>query len=158
MRKRSAYRPKNVILDTMQWVKQGMKTIDQTGPTATSLRLKNHLALEAMLKGDGTTDDIDVLIACFNVAEALAMRKLGQEYRAEITAAQDAILAMSQRGIKVKRFLFTGPEMQAVRTGMDVHNAQLDVCTVADLEKALDLVARELRARRARTIVGATLG
>ncbi len=36
---------------------------------------------------------------------------------------------------------------------MEVHDAQLDACTVGELEKALDFVARELLAKRARAIV-----
>ena len=72
-----------------------------------------------------------------NVAEALAIHGLGDQFRAEITAAQNAIYAMSRRGIERQRFLFTGPEMQQMREGMEVHDAQLDACTVAQLERAL---------------------
>lgn len=158
MRKRSSYRPKGVILDTMRYVVEGLRRVDDTGSPALTLRLQNHSSLESILKGTGSRDDVDVLIASMNMAEALAMKGLGEEYRAEITAAQDAILAMAQRGLDKSRFLFTGPEMQAMRTGMEVHDAQLDVCTVAELEQAMQLVEREMRARRARLIVGATRG
>lgn len=158
MRKRSSYRPKGVILDTMRYVVEGLRRVDDTGSPALTLRLQNHSSLESILKGTGSRDDVDVLIASMNMAEALAMKGLGEEYRAEITAAQNAILAMAQRGLDKSRFLFTGPEMQAMRTGMEVHDAQLDVCTVAELERAMGLVEREMRAKRARLIVGATRG
>jgi hypothetical protein len=59
---------------------------------------------------------------------------------------------MGQRGVARDRFLFTGPELTAMNLGMEIHDAQLDACTVGQLEKALDFVARELRARRARAI------
>jgi len=35
---------------------------------------------------------------------------------------------------------------------MDVHDAQLDACTVAELERALNLVEQEIRHKRARFI------
>ena len=89
----------------------------------------------------------------WGMAEALAIvAALGHEYRKEIKAAQDAILTMSRRGLAKNRFLFTGPELTAMNLGMEVHDAQLDACTVGQLEKALDFVARELRAKRARAI------
>ena len=152
MRKRSSYRPKGVIMDTMRHVLGGFTPVREHGK-ATTLKIKNHNALANMTQGSGSRDDIDILIACMNVAEALAITaELGTEYRAEITAAQDAIVTMGRRGIAKSRFLFTGPELTAMNLGMEIHDAQLDACTVAQLEKALDFVAGELLARRARTI------
>lgn len=153
MRKRSKYRPKGVIVDTLRHVMTGFQRIDDSGSHALTLRIKNHASLEALIKGTGTRDDIDVMIASMNVAEALAIQGLGVELRPEITAAQNAIYNMSRRGIERQRFLFTGPEMQDMKTGMEAHDAQLDVCTVAQLEKALDFVEKEIRAKRARPIV-----
>jgi len=152
MRKRSRYRPKGVIIDTIGHVLGGFAPMREHGK-ATTLKIKNHQALTSMVAGTGNRDDIDVLIAAMNVAEALAIiASLGDEYRAEITAAQDALLAMSRRGLERNRFLFTGLELTAMNLGMEVHDAQLDACTVGQLEQALDFVARELRARRARAI------
>jgi hypothetical protein len=60
---------------------------------------------------------------------------------------------MGKRGLKQgDKFLFTGPEMQAVNLGMDVHDAQLDDCTVKQLEDALKIVDREIRYKRAKMI------
>jgi hypothetical protein len=42
--------------------------------------------------------------------------------------------------------------MKALNFGMDIHDAQLDACTVADVEKAIDLVAKEVRLKRVRII------
>lgn len=152
MRKRSKYKPKGVIMDTVGHVLGGFRLVQHTGKAVT-LKIKNHQALASMVKGTGSREDIDILIAAMNVTEALAITgDLGHEYRAEITAAQDAILAMGKRGLERNRFLFTGPELTAMNLGMEIHDAQLDACTVAQLEKALDFVARELLARRARTI------
>ncbi len=60
---------------------------------------------------------------------------------------------MAKRGLERSRFLFTGPELTSMNLGMEIHDAQLDACTVQQLERALDFVARELIAKRARAIV-----
>jgi hypothetical protein len=137
----------------MAWLIQGMAPV-RTSEHAINLRVKNHNALTEVVQGRGNRDQIDVLIAAMNMAEALyrVNPDLGLQYSPDIKAAQDALYTMSKRGLERGRFLFTGPELTAMNTGMEIHDAQLDVATIAELEKALDLVAKEIRARRARQI------
>lgn len=150
---RKKYKPKGVRLDVMAWVKSGMLPINKVNHAGVTLKIKNHAALASITQGTGTRDDIDVVIAAMNITEALALLGKGKDWHPEIRAAQDAILQMGKRGLaKGDKFLFTGPEMQAVNLAMDVHDAQLDECTVAELEKALALVEREIRLKRARMI------
>jgi len=158
MRKRSRYRPKGVRLDVMGWVKEGMAPINTHHQAVLDLRIKNHAALNAITSGNATRYDIDILVAAINMTEALAMNGLGTDWRAEITAAQTAILTMAQRGLaKGNRFLFTGPELNAVNLAMEIHDAQIDKASVADLEKALAKVRAEIKAGRARAIERATI-
>lgn len=150
---RKKYKPKGVRLDVMAWVKSGMLPVSKVEHAGITLKIKNHAALANITQGKGTRDDIDIVIAAMNVTEALALLGQGKDWHAEIRAAQDAVLQMGKRGIaNADRFLFTGPEMQAVNLAMEVHDAQLDVCTVAELEKALKLVEQEIRHKRARAI------
>jgi hypothetical protein len=60
------------------------------------------------------------------------------------------------RGYEKGSFLFTGPEMTAVKLIMDLHDSQLDDCTVKEMEQALLIVEEELRLRKARAIVKRT--
>lgn len=150
---RKKYKPKGVRLDCMAWVMSGMKPVSQVQHAGLALKIKNHDALTNITQGRGKRDDIDIVIAAMNVAEALAMLGLGSDWRQEVNAAQEAIFNMGKRGLKNSdRFLFTGPEMQAVNLGMDVHDAQLDECTVKQLEEALLIVDREIRYKRAKMI------
>jgi hypothetical protein len=150
---RKKYKPKGVRLDVMAWVKSGMLPINKVDHAGVTLKIKNHAALASITQGTGCRDDIDVVIAAMNITEALALLGKGKDWHPEIRAAQDAILEMGKRGLaKGDKFLFTGPEMQAVNLAMDVHDAQLDECTVAELEKALAMVEREIRLKRARMI------
>ena len=45
---RKAYRPRGVILDTVNWVCGGFKPLVSIKDEDTKLRLKNHIALDAI--------------------------------------------------------------------------------------------------------------
>jgi hypothetical protein len=79
--------------------------------------------------------------------------ELGVDWKTEIRAAQDAIYTMGKRGIEKERFAFTGPEMTAVKLVMDLHDAQLDDCTVREMEMALEIVYEEIRLKKCRPII-----
>lgn len=152
MRKRSKYRPKGVILDTVNHVISGMKRVGDIGP-GTTLKIRNHDALDTVRRGAATKRDIDALIDAFNITEALAMMRIGDEYKDEIRAAQDALLELGRRGAETGKFILRGPELTLFNTAMEVHDAQLDACTVAELEKAMDIVNEILRQKKARLIL-----
>lgn len=160
MRKRSKYKPKGVRLDVVRYVVEGMKPMAQH-PAVLDLRIKNHAAMTAVVKGMATRGDIDVLIAALNMAEALVLVKaeLGSDWRGEINAAQDALYAMAKRGVdNNNRFIFTGPEMKTMNLAMEIHDAQIEKATVAQLEQAIDIVTKTIKNHKARPIVekGAT--
>ena len=157
MRKKSKYRPKGVRLDVVNWVLAGMKKVGSLPTAGVALKLKNHEALDSILKGRGTKDDVDVLIAAMNMSEALTRIRdeLGVDWSIEIKTAQDALYSMAKRGVAKGRFAFTGPEMTAVKLVMDIHDAQLDECHVKEMEQALDIIHEEIRLKKARPIVEA---
>jgi hypothetical protein len=122
---------------------------------AIGLKIKNHQAMHDMAAGDANRDTVDVLIAAMNMAEALATvnpDKLGGHLEAEIRAAQDALHAMGKRSFTKGVFRFTGPELTAMNTGMEIHDQQLDTCTIAELDEALQLVYKIIRSKKARAI------
>jgi hypothetical protein len=157
MRKKSKYKPRPVRTDNLNWILAGMKKVGTLPTAGIALKLKNHEALDSILKGQGTRDHVDVLIAAVNMSEALIRIRdeLGVDWKAEIKAAQDAIYTMGRRGIEKDSFVFTGPEMTAVKLVMDLHDAQLDDCSVKEMEQALFIVQEEIRMKKARPIVEA---
>ena len=152
MRKRSRYRPKGVIVDTMQWVRVGMKPVAHAHKEMVTLQIKNHLALKTLRQGAGGKADVDVLITALNVAEALTRLDIGAEHATAIKAGQDGLYALACRGVSQGRFIFSGPELQAVNLAMEVHEAQMEICTIAKLEKAVMIIKNELRHKRMRVI------
>jgi hypothetical protein len=63
---------------------------------------------------------------------------------------------MASRGVENEKFLFRGPEMQAVNLAMDIHDVQLEESTVKQLEDMADFVAKQVILKRARAIVSKT--
>jgi hypothetical protein len=155
MRKKSKYKPRGVRYDNLSWIVAGMKKVGTLPTAGVSLKLKNHEALDSILKGQGTREHVDILIAAVNMSEALirVREDLGRDWAVEIKAAQDAIYTMGKRSVEKGRFAFTGPEMNAVKLVMDLHDAQLDDCCVREMEQALFIVEEEIRMKKARPIL-----
>jgi hypothetical protein len=141
-----------VIADPLNHVLSGIKRVGSISAGVT-LMIKNHASLEAVRCGQGTRDDIDVLIAALNMTEALAFLKYGRDWAEEIRAAQDALLALGSRGAETGKFILRGPELVALNLGMEIHDAQLQACTVSDMERAMDYVVQCIRNGKARPMV-----
>lgn len=154
MRKKSKYKPKGIRMDVVGYVLQGLQPF-KTVEYSTTLRIKNHAAMDALRKGDATMEDIDILIGAFNMCEAYVMLRpeLGQDWSDEIKAGLDALHAVGVRGAMSKRFILKADELVAMNLVMEIHDAQLDNTTVDDMERAMDLVSKEYRAKRMRPIV-----
>ena len=152
MRKRSKYRPKGVIIDTMSWVKSGMKPIAETGDAITVLRLRNHGAMAALTKGQATRQDLDILISCMNITEAYWRMGFGYEYKEVVNAGLAALRSVGKRGLESGKFILKADEMAALNEAMELHDAQLEVSTVKQMEQALDIVTQEIKHKRATPI------
>ena len=149
---RKKYKPKGVRMDALTWVISGFKKVAEVPDAGTKLMLKNHISFDEIREGRGNTHHVDNLISMVNCAEALAKRQLGRDWLDEIGQAQNAIFSMAQRGISGKPFLFTGEELKAVQTIMELHDEQLRQCPVRTLELALDDIAKEFKANKMRKI------
>jgi hypothetical protein len=156
MKKKSKYKPKGVRLDALNWVLAGLKPVSQVGDALVTLKAKNHSALTEVVQGRGNRDQIDVLIAALNMCEAYAIHGKGKDWLPEINEAQNAIYEMAVRGLDTEKFLFRGPEMQAVNLAMDVHDLQLETSSVKQLEDMTDFVTKQIILKRARPIVSKT--
>lgn len=155
MRKRSSYRPRQKLQDPVAYVVNGFKPLSTVKDEYIKLLAKNHAAMDELVQGRGTKKHIDILIAAVNMAEALyrVRETLGKDWAAEIRAGQDALFNMAQRGVaNGDRFVFTGPEIVAMNLVLEIHDAQLTECTLAELERAIGLAKNEIRGKRARSI------
>ena len=149
MKKKSKYKPRQIRLDTMEFVKQGIVKVADVPVAGIKLRLQSYEAFDTIVSGEPTKDHVDTLISCGNMAETLARFGHGQDWLPEIMQAQKCILEMGRRGLKKGSFRFTGDEMQKIKLLLEIHDAQLEATTVRDMEKALDYIAKQIMAGRA---------
>lgn len=152
MRKRSKYRPKGVFPNPVAYVLQGLTPVAQYKEFAVNLKIKNHAALVALTQGAATKADIDTLIQALNMMEALYRLGFGREYEDIVREGLASLLDVSRRGAANLRFVLKAQEMNALNTAMELHDAQLDLVTIKDMEQAIDLVEKEHRKHKVTVI------
>jgi hypothetical protein len=153
MRKRSKYRPKGLIMNPIAYVMEGMTPVAKHDTYLVDLKIRNHMALTNLTQGKATRADMDDLIAMGNVTEALSRLGFGKEHGDITQDGLNALHAVGKRGVESNRFILRSEEMRALNTLMDLHDAQMDVITIKDMERGLQLVNEEFRQRKMRRIV-----
>lgn len=153
MRKRSRYRPRPVYVNPVAYVLEGMTPVSQHGQYLIGLKIKNHDALTSLTKGVAKQLEIEILISCANICEALCRMGFGDEYADVVTQGQDALHAIGRRGAQSNRFILKSHEMSALNSMMDLHDAQMDIITVKDMELAVGIVKKEFEQKKMRPII-----
>lgn len=156
MRKRSKYRPKGLIMNPIAYVMESMTPVAKHDTYLVDLKIRNHMALTNLTQGRATRNDMDDLIAMGNVTEALSRLGFGKEHGDITQDGLNALHAVGKRGVESGRFILRSEEMRALNTLMELHDAQMDVITIKDMERGLKLVDEEFRQRKMRRIVEKT--
>lgn len=141
MRKKSSYKPRPIIRDTLSWVLGGFRPLTDIKDENVKLRLRNHTAFDSVIHGDATVQDLDTLIAMSNMTTALS-RKHGADWREEIRTAADAIEAMQKRFYRWQKVQGTAAEIEAIALLLRIHDAQLDATRIADFDEAIKVARR----------------
>ena len=153
MRKKSKYKPKGVRLDAMNWVVTGMTKVSAKESAYVTMHLKNMSALDSLAKGTANKKEIDIVIGVINVAEALCELGVGSEYHQIVLDASSALYDVCKRSFEINdRFICRGSELSAIKTGYEVHDAQMEVTTIGMLDKALEVIDKTIRAQKATVI------
>lgn len=148
MRKRSKYRPKGVRLDLIGYVTESIKPVAAHNTYLLDLKIKNSEAMLALMRGEATKPDIDTLIAMSNIVEALYQLGFGKEYKDIGIDGREAILQIVQRAVEAKRFVPTAEQIKALQALMELHDAQMGVITIKDMERALEYAKTQFRNKR----------
>ena len=130
-----------VMADPVSYVVNGFLPLREATNEVTRLRIVNHGALESIVKGTGNLRDAIMLRNAMVTTASLAEIGTGRDWLAEIEQGRQAINALTLRGRKTGRYLFTGPELTAVNLAMEVHDAQIDGCTITQFESAIKRAA-----------------
>lgn len=131
------YRPRATIGDPIRYVLSGFARVADNNGEAVTLRIRNHGALAALVNGQGGQDDAAILLGAVDIGLSLVDRDIGGEYLDDLVDAYVALRALAWRGHTTGRYIFRAPELRAVQYAMEIHDAQLDVATVKDIETAV---------------------
>ena len=152
MKKRSKYRPRRVLLDTMAFVQESLTPVALHDTYLLDLKIVNSMAMAALMKGAATKRDMDVLVAMSNIVEALYELGFGSQYQDVATEGRYAILSIVYRAVERLRFVPTGEDVKRLNTLMELHDAQMDAITLADMERAISLAKRRIAAKDSITL------
>ena len=152
MRKRSSYRPKPVLVNPLLYVLESFRPVRAHDSYLVDLKIRNHGAMSNLTKGLADRSDVDTLINMVNVVEALYRLGFGREYGDVVKDGLDALHDLGSRGVQTGRFVLKAQEMSHLNLIMDLHDAQMDLITIKDMEKAIDLVNKEFNQRKMRSM------
>jgi hypothetical protein len=138
------------MADPLSYVINGFLPLREATIEVTRLRVINHGSLHSIVNGKGTKDDALALHHAMITTASLAEIGTGGEYLDQIHQAHQAIAALILRGAKTGRYLFTGAELTAVNHAMEIHDAQIDACTIVEFEKAIKRAATAERCNHER--------
>lgn len=152
MRKKSKYRPRAVLANPLGYVLEGMQPVAKQSSFMVDLKIKNHGAMAAVMQGKGTRQDIDLLISMVNVTEALCRLGFGADYRDVVQAGLKELRELAERGAAANKFVMRASEIKALNEAMELHDAQMEIITIKDMESAVKIVKEEIRHKRATPI------
>lgn len=138
MRKRSKYRPRPVMRDPVGYVITGFKPMTKDQIERSSLR--QHGSMYALTHGEGSQDDWEVITELLNVSIALSQTVFGDAYKEEIRAAMLAHAKCGQRKVKAGTWGYTGEELTAVNTAMEIYAEMMKQATMGEIGDALKVV------------------
>ena len=104
--------------------------------------------MDALTKGVAKSADIDSLISMVNMTEAFARLGFGQEYSEVVRDGLQALRDVGKRGAMTGSFVLKAHEMNALNAAMELHDAQMEVVTLGDMDKAIALVQEEYRLKK----------
>ena len=149
MRKKSKYKPKPVLQNPLGYVLENVAPITTHGGYLVDLQLKNSNAMLNLMQGRATKQDMNMIIAMSNIVEALCDLGFGKEYASVAVDGREAIIGIVVRAVDKLRFVPTGPEIQALNTLMELHDEQMQIITVGDMDRAIAHAKELLRNKRA---------
>lgn len=146
------YRPKPVMLNTMEFVKESIKPLVEHDSYVLDWKLKNNVAFAALLRAEATRKDLDTLVAARNIVEALVITLKGADINGTLVRSEAALIEICDRANAGKGTAMRAPEIQALRDLMEFHDALLDAVTVQQFETALNCARSEATNGRTKRI------
>lgn len=149
MRKRSKYKPRPRLADPVAYVVESSTLLADHGTYVIDWKLKNHAAMEMLIKGLAKKPHLDAVVAARNITEGLMVVLDGKDVDGTLARSGVALMDVCDRANAGNGTALRAAEMQALRDMMALHDELLDVVTVGQMEKAIEYIKKEIKAGRA---------
>lgn len=137
MKKQSKRKPRPIKINAHLRVINGIKPLTQDDKVY--LFKQAIKSINAMQFGISlSTADFTTLCDMLNISLLLTEKDIGKEYLAELYEAREAMQEAKQRYIKTSKLGFNATELKAVKVALTIHQAQIDICTLAEFTDAFD--------------------
>lgn len=114
--------------------------------------------LDALPHGKATDIDLDNLAVMVNISRLLCDRGYGPEGEDAIKEGQWAVVGIKTRYERIGRAVATGPELQALRLAIEIHEQQLAMQpTTKDMREVLTQMRAAVKAGDVMALVPDTL-
>jgi len=134
--------PKWLKVNTLELVADRLKPVAKQGSWMLDRQLKASAGLEALMHGTANREHLNDIVACHNMAWALQRHRMGDEYAATTTASEAALRSITDRFGALGRFAASGPEIKALQDLLELHQAQMEACTVGQMQTAYEYAVR----------------
>jgi predicted nucleotidyltransferase len=152
MRKRSKYRPRQQLVNPVEFVIESSQRLSEHSPSLVlDWKIKNTTAFGNLLRAEATKKDLDTLVAARNITEALMVVCGIKQDDGTLARSACALIEICDRYNQGKKAL-RAPEIQALRDLLPLHDELMDVVTVNQFEKALAYAKKEIRAGKAQQL------
>lgn len=133
---RKPFKSKWLRVNPLELVADRIKPVEKQDQWALDRKLKQANALAALMRGEAKRAHVSDILATHNMAVALQKYKKGREYEGITDRSANALVSLTDRYAKTGKYLLTGEEMNALRDLVDLHNEQLAICTVGEVDDA----------------------
>lgn len=129
------YVPRECLADPVGWAVAGVHKLPTESVEAMFAPIDTARSL--LLLGKATRDDWNVVCQALNLAEALAGFGIGANLMPEITDGQRWLHQIALRMIERGTSTCYATELAAIDEALTMYRAQLQVCTQAELSRAV---------------------
>ncbi len=124
----------------------GVRLLGLRAPLAegaqTTIGVKNHFALKALEEGTASGGHMARLAHALNMSLVLCELNIGPQYLTRVQAAQSALVACAERSRTAGYWHVHGAEREAIRSGFEIHDAQLARASLTEIAAAEDEIHR----------------
>jgi hypothetical protein len=148
MKKRSSYRPKWALVNPIAYVLESFTPVRVYDSYLVDNKIRNHGAMSNLTRGLADKQDVTTLISMVNMTEALYRLGFGKEYGDVVKDGAESLHMLGRRGLQTGRFILKAQEMSHLNLIMELHDAQMEIATIKDIERAIDLFNKEFQQRK----------